>query len=177
MHFIILFVEQKGLAKQKEFDIIFSEEKPIFVWGDEFKAEDVLSNYVSNAINHCSGEKKIIISIKEMDDKVRVNVYNTGDQIPEESLSHLYEKFYKVDKARTRDYGGSGIGLSIVKAIQESINQQYGVINEENGVSFWFEMELLIYLMKHMLLVEWIMVLHLLIWLKLMLALLMVVIT
>ena len=47
-----------------------------------------------------------------------------------------------MDKARTREYGGSGVGLSIVKAIQESINQKYGVINYENGVEFWFEMEL-----------------------------------
>lgn len=133
--------ETEVLAKQKDFDIIFSQEKPIFVWGDEFKAEDVFSNYISNAINHCSGENKIIISLKENDNKVRINVFNTGEQIPEECLEHLFEKFYKVDKARTRDYGGSGIGLSIVKAIQESINQQYGVINEENGVSFWFEME------------------------------------
>ena len=133
--------ETEVLAKQKDFDIIFSQEKPIFVWGDEFKAEDVFSNYISNAINHCAGENKIIISLKENDNKVRINVFNTGEQIPEECLEHLFEKFYKVDKARTRDYGGSGIGLSIVKAIQESINQQYGVINEENGVSFWFEME------------------------------------
>ena len=51
------------------------------------------------------------------------------------------EKFYKVDKARTREYGGSGVGLSIVKAIMESMNQKYGVINYENGVSFWFELE------------------------------------
>ena len=51
-------------------------------------------------------------------------------------------KFYKVDKARTREYGGSGVGLSIVKAIQDSIHQKYGVINYENGVEFWFEMEL-----------------------------------
>lgn len=49
--------------------------------------------------------------------------------------------FYKVDKARTREYGGSGIGLSIVKAIMESMNQKFGVKNYENGVEFWFELE------------------------------------
>ena len=72
----------------------------------------------------------------------RVSVFNTGMPIPEDSLPHLWEKFYKVDKARTREYGGSGIGLSIVKAIMESMNQKYGVINYENGVRFWFELEL-----------------------------------
>ena len=73
---------------------------------------------------------------------VRVSVANTGENIPEESLDRIWEKFYKVDKARTREYGGSGIGLSIVKAIMESMNQQYGVENYNNGVKFWFELEM-----------------------------------
>ncbi len=130
------------LAKQKEFDIIFSENNPIYVWGDEFKAEEVLTNYISNAINHCDGDNQIIISLEKNDKTLKINVFNTGEKIPEESIEHVFEKFYKVDKARTRDYGGSGIGLSIVKAIQDAINQKYGVVNEDNGVSFWFEMEL-----------------------------------
>ena len=61
--------------------------------------------------------------------------------IPEESVDHIWEKFYKVDKARTRAYGGSGIGLSIVKAIQEQLNSGYGVMNYNNGVAFWFELD------------------------------------
>lgn len=130
------------LAKQNDFNIIFTENKPIYVWGDEFKAEEVVTNYVSNAINHCSGDNIIKISTEKIDNRLRVSVFNSGDKIPEESLEHLFEKFYKVDKARTRDYGGSGIGLSIVKAIQDAIGQQYGVHNEENGVTFWFEMDL-----------------------------------
>ena len=72
---------------------------------------------------------------------MRVSVFNTGDPVPEESVPHLWDKFYKVDKARTREYGGSGVGLSIVKAIQESMNQAYGVENRENGVVFWFTLE------------------------------------
>ena len=53
----------------------------------------------------------------------------------------IWIKFYKVDKARTREYGGSGIGLSIVKAIMDSMNQQCGVKNFDNGVAFWFTLE------------------------------------
>ena len=68
-------------------------------------------------------------------------LYNTGEHIPENSREHLFEKFYKVDKARTRAYGGSGIGLSIVKAIQDSMGQNYGMDNAEDGVNFWFEIE------------------------------------
>ena len=59
---------------------------------------------------------------------------------PEEDLDKIWVKFYKVDKARTREYGGSGIGLSIVKAIMDSLHQQCGVINHEDGVEFWMEL-------------------------------------
>jgi signal transduction histidine kinase len=128
------------LIKQNEAKVIFEETKPCFVWGDEFKVEEVFVNYFSNALNHVKNEKEIVIRFQKTDDKVRVSVFNTGDQIPEDSLPHLYEKFYKVDKARTRAYGGSGVGLSIVKAIMDSMHQAYGVINHENGVEFWFEL-------------------------------------
>ncbi|MDO5476317.1 MAG: HAMP domain-containing sensor histidine kinase [Eubacteriales bacterium] len=72
---------------------------------------------------------------------VRVTVFNTGLPIPEESLPHIWEKFYKVDKARTRAYGGSGVGLSIVKAIMDLHHHAYGAENYENGVAFWFELD------------------------------------
>ena len=74
-------------------------------------------------------------------DKVRLSVFNTGDLIPKDELDKIWIKFYKVDKARTREYGGSGIGLSIVKAIMELHNQQCGVINHEDGVEFWIELD------------------------------------
>ena len=62
-------------------------------------------------------------------------------QIPEESLEKVWIKFYKVDKARTREYGGNGIGLSIVKAIMDSFCQKCGVCNHEDGVEFWFDLD------------------------------------
>ena len=98
-------------------------------------------NYLSNAINHCEGEGYIDIKVEQAKNTVRVSVFNTGLPIPEESLSRVWDKFYKVDKARTREYGGNGVGLSIVKAIMESMNQDYGVSNYLNGVLFWFELE------------------------------------
>ena len=70
-----------------------------------------------------------------------MTVFNTGNPIPEKSLPHIWEKFYKVDKARTRAYGGSGVGLSIVKAIMDLHHRDYGVENYENGVAFWFELD------------------------------------
>lgn len=129
------------LTKQNEIQVCMDEYPSLYVWGDEFKTEEVFMNYFSNAVNHCAGEKKIVVTMEQKEKTIRVGVFNTGAPIPEESLPHLWEKFYKVDKARTREYGGSGVGLSIVKAIMESMNRNYGVENYENGVLFWFELE------------------------------------
>ena len=129
------------LLKQKGITVRMEDYEPVYVWGDEFRVEEVFMNYFTNAINYALREKVIDVKILCKDKKVRVSVFNTGNPIPEESLEHLWEKFYKVDKARTREYGGSGIGLSIVKAIMESMNQQYGVENFDNGVEFWFTLD------------------------------------
>ncbi len=129
------------LTRQNGIQVSVEAGEPVYVWGDEYKTEEVITNFFSNAVNHCDGEKKILFSFEERGNKVRVGVFNTGSPIPEEALPHLWEKFYKVDKARTREYGGSGVGLSIVKAIMESMNQAYGVENYNNGVLFWIELE------------------------------------
>ena len=112
-----------------------------YVWADEFKTEQVLTNYISNAIHYAAGEKRIEVSVIPGADTVRVEVFNTGNTIPDEEAAHIWDKFYKIDKARTREYGGNGIGLSIVKAIMDSFHQKCGVLNEENGVTFWFELD------------------------------------
>lgn len=130
------------LCTQKQIALRMEDYPPTSVWADEFMVEEVFGNYFSNAVNHIDGDRIIEVKLKQMDGKVRVSVFNTGQPIPEESLPRIWEKFYKVDKARTRAYGGSGVGLSIVKAIMESLNQKYGVINYDNGVEFWFELEM-----------------------------------
>ena len=129
------------LAQQKEASMEYQGADSIHVWGDEFKVEEVLTNYLSNALNHVDGERKIIIRTEQREKKVRISVRNTGLPIPKEDLEQIWVKFYKVDKARTREYGGSGVGLSIVKAIMDSFHQSYGVKNLEDGVEFWFELE------------------------------------
>ena len=129
------------MIRQKEASVIFNEKEPIYVWADEFKTEEVVTNYVSNALNHLDGEKIVEIKILKLETQVKVTVFNTGTPIPEADLPNLWNKFYKVDKARTREYGGSGIGLSIVKAILEGMNQEYGVQNFDNGVEFWFTLD------------------------------------
>lgn len=129
------------LLNQNGIRVQFDENMPMYVWGDEYKVEEVISNYLSNAIHHCEGEKYIRITYTRFENRIRVGFFNTGKQIPKEDLEQVWVKFYKVDKARTREYGGNGIGLSIVKAIMDSFHQQCGVMNHEDGVEFWFELD------------------------------------
>ena len=129
------------LFEQKQAKVIVDKPKQLMVWADEFMVEEVVDNYISNALNHLSGKKEISVKAEMIDGCARVSVRNTGEQIPEESLDKVWIKFYKVDKARTREYGGSGIGLSIVKAIMDAHNKPYGVYNNEDGVTFWFELD------------------------------------
>ena len=129
------------LFRQKEVTLSYKGDQPVYVWADEYMTEEVVMNYVSNALNHIDGEKIIEVKIVSCDGKARVSVFNTGKPIPEEDIDKIWSKFYKVDKARTREYGGNGIGLSIVKAIMEAHNQAYGVKNYDNGVEFWFELD------------------------------------
>lgn len=129
-------------AGQKGIKIIFNQaDEHIDVWSDEYKIEEVITNYISNAINHCDFEKRIEVNVKKNGDNIRVSVFNTGKNIPEEDIDNIWGKFYKVDKARTREYGGNGIGLSIVKAIMDSYGKEYGVRNLDNGVEFWFDLD------------------------------------
>lgn len=127
--------------KQKEVKLLFDDREPIYVWSDEYMIEEVITNYISNALNHVDGAMIIEIMLIRKENSVRVAVFNTGANIPEEDLDNIWIKFYKVDKARTREYGGNGIGLSIVKAIMTSLNQSFGVKNHKTGVEFWFEID------------------------------------
>ena len=130
-------------ATQKNLSITYDIlDTPLYVWAGEYKVEEVVTNYLSNAINHCCNENIIKIKVGQIDkDNVRVSVFNTGNNIPEADIEHIWEKFYKVDKARTREYGGNGIGLSIVKAIVESMGKTCGVNNLSDGVEFWFDLD------------------------------------
>ena len=129
------------LAQQQGIRLSVQKSGPIKVWADEFLVEEVFQNYYSNALHHVEGDKVIDIRFEQKEKCVRISVFNTGKPIPAEALPHLWEKFYKVDKARTREYGGSGVGLSIVRAIMNLLHQQYGVVNYNDGVMFWFELD------------------------------------
>lgn len=136
-----LILSARILIEQKGVSVEFIHQGSVYVWADEFQIEEVLTNYLSNALNHVSGEKRIIIKVETRNQLAHVSVFNTGDSISEEDMEKIWQKFYKIDKARTREYGGSGVGLSIVRAIMESHNMKYGVQNLDHGVEFWFELD------------------------------------
>lgn len=127
-----LMIEQKGV------EVVNDCPDGMNVWGDELMIEEVFTNYFSNALNHVSGDMKIHITCSESNGTATISVFNSGDPIPEDELDRIWEKFYKVDKARTRQYGGSGIGLSIVKAIMDRHDQKCWAENYKNGVAFKF---------------------------------------
>ena len=129
------------LIQQNEATVCYEPTGPCMVFADEFKIEEVVTNYLTNAIHHLDGERRIEIRVEKKGETVKVTVFNTGNPIPEADLPNLWTKFYKVDKARTRAYGGSGIGLSIVKAIMDIHHQSCGVANVEGGVEFWFTLQ------------------------------------
>ncbi|MCI6858197.1 MAG: HAMP domain-containing histidine kinase [Eubacterium sp.] len=129
------------LFRKKNNAVIFEEKGPVYVWADELMIEEVFSNYLSNALNHVCEDGVIRVWFEKMEDNLRVHVYNDGKTIPESELDKLWIKFYKVDKARTREYGGNGIGLSIVAATMKAHGKDFGVTNEKNGVDFYFDLD------------------------------------
>ncbi|MBR3165860.1 MAG: HAMP domain-containing protein, partial [Lachnospiraceae bacterium] len=131
----------RKLAADKDVRLEFDLPDELQVHADEFMIEGVLQNYFSNAWHYVSDPGTVTAYYRDVYGRARIYIRNTGSCIPEEHIQHIWDKFYKIDKARTRAYGGSGIGLSIVKAIMKTHNSRCGVRNTEDGVEFWFEVE------------------------------------
>ena len=130
------------MLEENQIQVVFDEKKPIYAYADDFYVEQVVTNYFTNAIKHAkevNGKKQIKITIQNVKNKIRVSVFNTGDKIPEEDLTRVWGRFYKIDDSRNRENSGSGIGLSIVRAIQNNYQNEYGVQNFSNGVEFYFD--------------------------------------
>ena len=136
-----LLETSRPLIEKQRTEVRFEESSPCYVWSDPYLTEEVFTNYLTNALHHVSADGYIGVFLDRHERSIRINVFNTGEKIPKESLPHIWDQFYKVDKARTRAYGGSGVGLSIVRAMMNLLERSYGVRNEENGVTFWFELE------------------------------------
>lgn len=127
--------------KEKNIEIEFDDKREQVIFGDQEYIEQVVNNYLTNAIKHCEkidNEKKISISYElRKDGKLRMTVFNTGRKIPEDYINKIWGRFYKIDSSRNREEGGTGIGLALVKAIMNNYGNEYGVKNLENGVEFY----------------------------------------
>lgn len=133
------------MINEKNIKVYFENKEPIYVYADEFYMDQIITNYLTNAIKHAEEvekENKIEIKVEKVSNKIRVSVFNTGENIPEEDLQRIWGRFYKLDSSRNRQDGGSGIGLALVKAIMNNYQNEYGVENKKNGVEFYFDMDI-----------------------------------
>ena len=138
-----LYLKYQTIIAGKDVTVEIEKPAQCFVYGDRMRVEQVLQNYLNNALDHVEGAIGIkITATVQTEGNVRVAVFNSGRPIPADSLDKIWTSFYKVDKARTRELGGHGLGLSIVRAIQELHGRRFGVENQEGGVCFWFEISL-----------------------------------
>lgn len=133
------------MINEKNINVFFENKEPTYVYADEFYIDQIITNYLTNAIKHAeevNKETKIEIKVENVKNKIRVSVFNTGENIPEEDLQRIWGRFYKIDSSRNRQDGGSGIGLALVKAIMNNYQNEYGVENKKNGVEFYFDMDI-----------------------------------
>lgn len=112
---------------------------PVLVVGDIERIEQVLTNLIVNAINHSYPQSKVTVKFRNAGNKVHISVKDTGTGIEPEHISRIFERFYRVDKSRSRNYGGSGLGLSIVKHILEAHGEKIQVKSVyKEGAEFSF---------------------------------------
>ena len=140
-----------AMTKEKDLNIKVDIDSDITIKSDELKADEVIRNYLTNAINHVDENKLIKVYTENITgNKIRLCVYNSGTTLSDENLKLIWEKFYKVDKAHTRSYGGSGLGLSIVKSISIQLGTECGAYNIvgnkdfKDGICFYFDFTKLI---------------------------------
>jgi two-component system phosphate regulon sensor histidine kinase PhoR len=136
-----VFEQSEMYAKSKNIRLIFNKnyDKPIRVKADKERIRQVLTNLIVNSIKYGKENGTTEIRFYDMDDNILVEVADNGIGINEKHLPRLFERFYRVDQSRSRDMGGSGLGLSIVKHIIEAHKQTINVRSTENvGSTFSF---------------------------------------
>jgi signal transduction histidine kinase len=130
------------LIEQNGYTVSFDYEENVWVEADEFKIYQVIYNLINNAINYTGENKEVFVKQIVVEDKVRIEVTDTGIGIEDSDIKYVWERYYKVDKTHKRAVMGTGLGLSIVKNILDLHKAQYGVISMVNqGSTFWFELE------------------------------------
>lgn len=128
------------LKETENYQFLFQQTESIIIEADPKRIEQVIYNLINNAINYTGKDKTIIINIIKLDEKVRVEIKDSGKGIQPKDLPHIWDKYYKNEKKYKRNVIGTGLGLSIVKKILEDHGFSYGVISKKNiGTTFYFE--------------------------------------
>ena len=133
------------MIQKENIKVELDEKNAIEVYADEFYIDQVLTNYLTNAIKYCNEinkEKKIKITNYVYNGKVRISVFNSSTGLSDEEIVRIWNRFYKIDESRNRDNGGTGIGLSLVKAIMNNYGNEFGAKNVAGGIEFYFELDL-----------------------------------
>lgn len=127
--------------KLADYTFSFYHGKDVYVYADELKISQVIYNLVNNAINYTGEDKSVTVTQAVEGNRVRIEVTDTGEGIPQEKLKDIWDRYYKIDKEHRRAAVGTGLGLSIVKKILELHGGEYGVVSTEGkGSSFWFSL-------------------------------------
>ncbi|MFZ2032658.1 MAG: HAMP domain-containing sensor histidine kinase [Candidatus Dormiibacterota bacterium] len=114
----------------------------LVVVGDAGRLGQVVGNILDNAIRHAQAGSTISLTLTRLGDTARVAVHNAGETIDEDSLPHIFERFYRADPSRARGSGGAGIGLAIVKELVAAHGGTVGAESDADGVTVWFELPL-----------------------------------
>ena len=122
----------QGIAEDKGIEIITDIQDDYEFTGDERLLENAISNVVSNAIMYSPKKEKVFIEFRNN----KVKIENTGIHIENKDLEQLFNPFFRVDKSRNKNTGGSGLGLYIVKTIFDYHNISYKIVNSQNGILF-----------------------------------------
>jgi heavy metal sensor kinase len=135
--------EMRILAHEKSISLRISTEGAVYIEGDRTRLQQVIVNLIDNAIKYTPQGGTVDVGIKREADKAILEVSDNGVGIPSNAISHVFERFYRVDKARSRASGGCGLGLSIVKAICTAHDAEIGVSSKEGrGSCFRVEFSL-----------------------------------
>jgi len=131
----------RSQLKKKNIEIKNELPADISVTADKNRLEQVVTNLIDNAIKFNKEKGFVRIFGEEINGKVKITVEDSGIGIPEKDIPRIFERFYRVDKARSRELGGTGLGLSIVKHIVELHSGSVGVESTEGfGSKFWFSL-------------------------------------
>lgn len=130
------------IFREKGINAVNLIDKELCCSGDRFILSSVVNNFLSNAVSHVDNEMEIRASAVETENgRYRISIFNTGKPIESKDIDQIWNSFYRADKAMSRAQGRFGLGLAIVAAIQKLHSEEYGVINHENGVEFWFDVK------------------------------------